>query len=72
MLASCLCVTENRPAFADWLLWNFDKQDYAQRELVVVDSSDGPSPYDGIPQVRVVHAPPGTSKPTSRRMWLPP
>src|SRR5207249_7253909 len=32
-LVSCLCVTEDRPAFVDWLLWNFDKQDYANREL---------------------------------------
>jgi FkbM family methyltransferase len=70
MLFSTLCVTEDRPAFVDWVLWNFDKQDYAQRELVVVDSSDGPSSYDGIPQVRVVRAPPGTSVPAKRNLAL--
>jgi FkbM family methyltransferase len=69
-LASCLCVTEDRPAFAEWLLWNFDKQDYTARELVVVDSSDGPSVYDGLPNVQVVRAPPGTSVPAKRNIAL--
>ena len=27
-LVSCLCVTEDRPAFREWLLWNYRKQDY--------------------------------------------
>jgi FkbM family methyltransferase len=70
VLASCLCVTENRPAFADWVRWNFEKQDYAQRELVVVDSSDGPSPYEGMPGVRVVRAEPGTNVPAKRNLAL--
>lgn len=69
-LFSCLCVTENRPSFADWVLWNFDKQDYANRELVVVDSSAGASPYEGHPNVRVVRAPPGTSVPAKRNIAL--
>lgn len=38
-LVSCLCVTEDRPAFLEWLLWNYDKQDYPARELVIVDGS---------------------------------
>ena len=69
-LASCLCVTEDRPAFADWLLWNFEKQDYAERELVVVDSSEGPSPYESLPRVRVVRAPHGTNVPAKRNLAL--
>jgi len=34
-LISCLCVTENRPAFLPWLLWNYERQTWARRELVV-------------------------------------
>lgn len=70
MLASCLCVTESRAAFAEWLIWNFDKQDYAERELVVVDSSPGGSVYEGLPKVRVVRAPPGTNVPAKRNLAL--
>src|SRR5262249_21870958 len=45
-------------------------QDYAERELVVVDSSQGESPYDGRPRVRVVRAPPGTGVPAKRNLAL--
>src|SRR5690606_18181691 len=38
-LVSCLCVTHERPAFREWLLWNFDKQSWPHKELIVVDSS---------------------------------
>ncbi len=38
-IVSCLCVTEDRAAFLPWLLWNFDKQSWPARELVIVDSS---------------------------------
>jgi hypothetical protein len=60
-LVSCLCVTEDRPAFLPWLLWNYRKQDYPARELVIVDSSsEPPAPPDDTP-VTVVPCPPGTS-----------
>ena len=42
VLFSCLCVTEDRPAFLPWLLWNFEKQTHPHCELVVVDSSVEP------------------------------
>ena len=42
MRVSCLCVTENRPEFMDWMLWNYDRQTWPERELVVVDSSGAP------------------------------
>lgn len=38
-LVSCLCVTEGRQAFAPWLAWNFEKQTYREKELVIIDSS---------------------------------
>lgn len=41
-LVSCLCVTEDRAAFMPWLFWNYDRQSYARRELVIVDSSTIP------------------------------
>ncbi len=36
MKISCLCVT-NRPAFRDWLTWNYEKQSHADKELVIVE-----------------------------------
>ena len=53
-LFSCLCVTEDRPAFLEWLLWNYDKQDLVSRELVVVDSSWEPWPLPAREDMRVV------------------
>jgi glycosyltransferase involved in cell wall biosynthesis len=56
-LVSCLCVTEDRPAFLPWLFWNYQKQDYKARELVVVDSSRDPLTSTD-PSVTVVRCPP--------------
>ena len=53
-------MTAERAGFMPWLLWNFAKQDYAKRELVVVDaSSRALEPSD--PTIRVVRCPPGTN-----------
>lgn len=60
-LVSCLCVTEDRPAFLPWVLWNYDKQDHQSRELVVVDSSREPANIPERADVRVLRLPPGTS-----------
>lgn len=67
---SCLCVTEGRPAFMPWLLWNYRKQDYPFRELVVVDGTDsGPSiPCD--PDIRVIRCAPGLSVGQKRNIAL--
>ncbi len=66
-LVSCLCVTENRSAFIPWLAWNFAKQDYPRRELVVVDSSDVPCK---LPGVTVVSCARGTSVARKRNIAL--
>jgi hypothetical protein len=42
-LFSCLCVTEKRTPFLPWLLWNFDKQTWVNKELVIIDSSPEPA-----------------------------
>lgn len=68
-LISCLCVTENRLAFMPWLLWNYDRQSWAKRELVIVDSSTTPYQSDR-PDVRVVGAPPGTGVGAKRNLAL--
>ena len=68
-LFSCLCVTENRPAFMPWLLWNYDRQTWSQRELVIVDSSPQSFTSDR-PDVRVISAPPGTNVATKRNIAL--
>lgn len=65
---SCLCVTEARPAFRDWLLWNYDKQDLASRELVVVDSSPEPWQLPCRDDVVVVRCPPGTGVARKRNL----
>jgi glycosyltransferase involved in cell wall biosynthesis len=69
-LASCLCVTEDRPEFLSWLLWNYRKQDYERRELVVVDSSREPLALPDDPSVRVVTCVPGTSVARKRNLAL--
>jgi len=68
-LVSCLCVTESRAEFWPWLWWSFAKQDYENRELVVVDSSPDPVASDD-PQVRVVTAVPGTVVSVKRNLAL--
>lgn len=53
-----------------WLLWNFDKQTYTQRELVVIDSSEQPLEVANRPGVRVIRAAKGTNVPTKRNLAL--
>ena len=65
---SCLCVTENRPAFVPWLLWNFNKQDHPSRELVIVDSSREPLAPASDAGVTVVRCAPGTSVARKRNL----
>lgn len=68
-MVSCLCVTEGRAAFMDWLLWGYDRQTHADRELVVVDSSAKPWVCDR-PDVRVVSVAPGLNVPAKRNCAL--
>jgi glycosyltransferase involved in cell wall biosynthesis len=67
-LMSCLCVTEDRPAFLPWLAWNYRKQDYAARELIVVDSSSRASTALDDPSVTVLHCPPRTNVASKRNL----
>jgi glycosyltransferase involved in cell wall biosynthesis len=67
-LVSCLCVTEDRPAFLPWLFWNYRKQDYPSRELVIVDSSNSDLPAPDGSSVTVVRCPPGTSVARKRNL----
>lgn len=66
---SCLCVTENRSAFLPWLLWNFERQTYDNRELVIVDSSTAPVPIEH-PRVRWIQLAPGANIPAKRNVAL--
>lgn len=68
-LFTCLCITENRPAFLPWLLWNYDKQTWTKRELIIVDSS--PTPFESArPDIRVITSAPGTGVATKRNRAL--
>jgi glycosyltransferase involved in cell wall biosynthesis len=68
-LISCLCVTENRAAFMPWLLWNYDRQTWPNRELIIVDSSPAPLACERE-DVRVIAAPTGANIPAKRNMAL--
>lgn len=54
-LVSCLCVTEDREAFIPWLLWNYDKQDWPNKELIIVDSSAEPLSLSGRSDINIVY-----------------
>lgn len=69
-LVSCLCVTENRHAFMPWLLWSYDRQQWVERELVVIDSSEPPVELPKRRDLRVVHVPLGTSLGKKRNLAL--
>lgn len=69
-LVSCLCVTENRHAFMPWLLWGYDRQRWARRELVIVDSSDPPAELPERDDVRVIRTPLGSSLGHKRNVAL--
>jgi hypothetical protein len=68
-LFSTLCVTENRAGFMPWLLWNYERQTWGARELVIVDSSAVPYVSERA-DVRVVAAPPGTGVAAKRNLAL--
>lgn len=67
---SCLCVTENRPAFVPWLLWCFERQTWPDKELVIVDSSEPALTIPTHPSVRVVRAANGTRVAEKRNVAL--
>jgi hypothetical protein len=69
-LVSCLCVTENRHAFMPWLLWSYDRQAWRRRELVIVDSSEPAISLPNRSDVRVLHAPLGSSLGKKRNLAL--
>jgi glycosyltransferase involved in cell wall biosynthesis len=69
-LVSCLCVTDDREPFLPWLSWNFGRQTWPYRELVIVTSTDVPRSIAGAPGVRVVEVAHGTNVPAKRNVAL--
>jgi len=66
---TAICVTESRPKFMPWLLWNFNKQTIAhQSHLLIVDSSPRPMVVDQE-NVTILHAP-GANIPQKRNVAL--
>jgi glycosyltransferase involved in cell wall biosynthesis len=53
-----------------WLLWNYGKQDFAARELVIVDSSEGGPCTADDPTVTVIPCPPGSTVAQKRNVAL--
>ena len=70
LAVSCLCVTEARAAFLPWLYWNYQKQAYRHRELIVVDAGGDGSLLPSAAGARVLHCPPGTSVARKRNLAL--
>jgi len=69
-LVSALCVTEDRPEFIPWLLWNHAKQDHPRRELIIVDSSREALTGSESEDVRVISCAPGTTVARKRNLAL--
>jgi glycosyltransferase involved in cell wall biosynthesis len=69
-LVSCLCVTEHREEFMPWLLWCFDRQTWARKELVIVDSSPTIWRPPQRQDVSVLRARSGTSVAAKRNQAL--
>ena len=76
MHVSCLMITEGRPEFAEWALWNYIKQTYISKDLVIVH---GPNDHElltlvkrKIPkqQVTLYEAPAGARVPVKRNIAL--
>lgn len=67
MKISCLAITENRAEFAEWMIWNYLKQDYPNKEFILVASTqDGKLIQlvkERIPGAKVATVEPG--------MWVP-
>lgn len=68
MKISFLCVTQDRPEFMPWLLWNYDRQAWPDKELVIVDSSETPFATKQK-DVRIIPAP-GANVPAKRNIAL--
>lgn len=67
---SCLCVTEDRHAFIPWLLWNWRKQHWAKKDLLIIDSSSEPIAVPDRDDIRVVRATPGATVGHKRNLAL--
>ena len=69
-MVSCLCVTEERPAFMPWLLWCFERQTWQHRELVIVDSSIQPLQIVERKEIRIIRVSPGLNVAKKRNIVL--
>ena len=69
-LVSCLCVTGNRHAFLPWLLWNFDKQDWPRKELVIIDGSRCPLGASDRSDIRIIGVNPDLNVAAKRNLAM--
>jgi glycosyltransferase involved in cell wall biosynthesis len=63
---SFLTVTGGRPEFMPWLLWNYRRQAYDNKELIIVDSSEEAA----LVKEAIVIPAPGSNVPTMRNIAL--
>jgi glycosyltransferase involved in cell wall biosynthesis len=67
----CCCATEDRPEFIPWLVWNFQKQTHADKELLIIDTGEtawSRVGLEGIPGIKVIHREHGMRLPTKANL----
>lgn len=70
MKISVLCVTHERPEFIPWLLWNFSRLNWSDKELVVIDSSEKSLTKTARKGIDHYHHTPGANVPAKRNMAM--
>lgn len=69
-MIDCLCITENRPEWMPWVVWQFDRQTIQQKRLIIVDSSRFPmAPIPGRDDIIIIKAP-GRNIPEKRNIAI--
>ncbi len=69
----CCCVTEDRPEFMPWLMWNYIKQTHEDKELLIIDTGEtihNRVALENLPGVKVVHREHGMKLPAKMNLAL--
>ena len=69
MKVSVLCVTHDRPEFIPWLFWNYERLEWDDKELIIVDSSEKKIPASQRKGATYHHAP-NANVPTKRNIAI--
>jgi len=67
MKISCLAITQGRSEFAEWLAWNYTKQTYENKELILVASEED----EEMLSIIELLVPEAKIRTTPHNMWVP-